>query len=77
MTVQTIGRGILIKGVPSNGFTIGGGSGIKDGGRYPTGQYLNPKLGGVENCSGFSTGGKPFGIGKRPTFVAYLENSFQ
>jgi hypothetical protein len=75
ITVHIIGIGILIKGIPSKGLTKGGGNGIKDGGRYPTGQYFNPMLG--RNPAGFSIGGNPFGKGRIPTVVAFFANSFQ
>ena len=73
--VHIIGIGILMKGVPSSGFTNGGGKGIKEGGRYPTGQYFKPIFG--KNPAGFSIGGNPLGIGRIPTVVAFLANSFQ
>jgi hypothetical protein len=73
--VHTIGIGILIKGRPSSGLTIGGGRGIKEGGKYPTGQYFNPRSG--KNPAGFSIGGKPAGRGRRPTLFRFLQNSFQ
>ena len=73
--VHTIGIGILMKGNPSRGLSKGGGRGIKEGGRYPTGQYFIPQLGA--NKAGFSIGGTPFSIGSNPTLLAFFENSFQ
>ena len=75
--VHIIGRGILMYGLPSIG--LGTGIGIKEGGRYPTGQYFNPNLTegpGVKKYLGSSIGGSPFGYGSNPTLVRSLENCF-
>ena len=76
--VHIIGNGILIKGCPSIGFTKGA-IGIIAGGKYPTGQYLNPNLteGPLARKNEISsTGGRPLGYGSNPRSVAFLLNSF-